>query len=343
MKKNNIFLLVLSLALFLVSCQKDLDWTPSVLGPIVYTKANVKDLSDLKDKRATYYLPSFDLGFPENVPVTVPPLYIERLGPQTINISDYFIDVTIDTANITTSISNPFPIPIGAGTKVVMRDAEDTTQSSVIYDFMIDEDIPAGGQFSSITIFENSVVTSTVYLYLEDFQSPGDTNVIFTSEPAEFSMEIGFLSIENIRILTDQELKVEQTMNMSLSNSSDSTLESGMLHIYLDNELPVNMAFQMYFMDQNDVGIIDSMFDGKANVIAGTTDPVTGSKITSTEAQIDIPINKAKLDLWKTSGNIRAVFNVNTNGMPGSFVTAGNTLDMQMTIAGDLDLVFTFN
>ncbi|NNC94549.1 MAG: hypothetical protein HKN92_03235 [Chitinophagales bacterium] len=338
-------LFLIAISVLYSSCnlgEETLNWKPSVIAPIIYTEVNVKDVSDLQDKRMKFEIDPSDLGFVSGVPVYVPPTYIERIGPKQIDLSDYFIDVDIDSATFKLIINNTFPIPIDSGTKIILRSMNDTLASSIIYQYRIEEDIPPESEFVVLTNLRDQNIPATVYLEIKDYRSSGGTLVTFSDDPTEFILDITFLTIKTVRIKTNNALQINDTLGLEFENSgSDSAIQDGTLSIKFRNDLPANVKFQLYFLD----GLFnktDSLFTDRISIPAGSTNSL-GVSLTVGEEVAEVIVDAKRVERWENSAHVGVKFNANTFGFPGTSVTASNDLNIRMHIGGDLDLKISLN
>lgn len=329
-----------------ISCTKNLVvedddvWESDWLAPLIKTRFTMDQLRELNDTKYEFNIPAIDLGFAENILVDVPALNISRLGPYQAPVSDWVKEIQIDTLAIEVELTNIFPIPIGAGTKLVLRNSTDTLNlSSIIAQIDIQQDIPAGGIFKTEIKSIQSTIGSNLYFYLDAFHSQGGNQVSFTSNPCKIKMNLKVIDLKRIDLYTNQQVVSTDTFKVELGDTLSSvndTLATGILDVMITNGLPVSSNMQLYFLNANKSTVIDSLFNEPLLVEPGTTSTL-GETITETNASSSISLNGNKIQHIRQSTYAVIQYELKTPSS-GLFVSANDHAFLQMKLIGDLKL-----
>lgn len=329
----------------LASCKKEFNmnkWEPDMLVPLIKGTATIKDVADLRDKIFVQNIPAIDIGFDPFVPVNVPELGISFVGPYPYTLSEYFRFVEVDSAVFEIELYNFFPIPISKGTKVIFRSSADTsTNANIIYSHELSQDIPAYGSYPKITdTVVNRIVTSEIFLYLENFKTAGATNVVFDTQPTQLKFEIKFLSVFRVALNTDKVYGISDTTEMELGEDVadyDDSTATGKLNVFLTSSMPINFNFQMYFYDASQSVLIDSLYYGEIYAPGCNTNQL-GVPVDSVERKFEIPITSERVRRLKEAKYMAYRLTGNTYGYPPDVVYAGETCGFKIQITGDIKL-----
>jgi len=329
----------------LASCNKDINldkWDPQMLMPIVKASATVENVADLRDRSFVQQIPALDIGYTTGVQVNVPPTQRAFVGPYAYTLSDYFNSVQVDSAVFSVELTNSFPISISSGTRIVFRSSPETaSRSNIVYEYVLAQDVPAGGTYSKFTdILINRTITSRIFLFLEDFKSPGGEDVIFGSQPSEVRFEIKFLSVFKAGINTGREYTICDTTGMELAgavtNFSDSTAD-GTLKLFINSSMPVNFTYQIYFFDETKTELIDSLYHGDM-VSPGCKADLSGVPYGSVEKKFEISISAERMRNLKRAKYMAYKFRGDTHGYTTPVVYIKGDCFLQMQLTGDIKL-----
>lgn len=194
--------------------------------------------------------------------------------------------------------------------------------------------------YSVNLIATNKFVNSTIYLYLENFKSPGGNGLIFTGQPTIISYELRFISLFKTGIKTNKDISIADSTAIDVSSSQEDYNDStatGKLTVFLTNSIPINVNFQMYFYDESRTVFIDSLYYGNLFVPAGNTD-TDGAPLSSEERKFEIPLSAERLSKLRQSKFAYYRIYCDTYGKPGSNVTAGSQCSLTIQITGDLKI-----
>lgn len=337
--------LVVLLSLFLASCDKKINldkWEPDVLAPLLKGTATFKEVTDLRDKNFTQKVPAIDIGYTPFTTVSVPPIKINFVGPYPYTISEYFSFVKVDSALFEIELFNMFPVPISQGTRVVFRSSPDTsTNANIFYSYTLTQDIPAYGAYPKFEdVVTNKTITTDIYLYLENFHSPGGNNVVFDSQPTLVKFKLKFLSVFTVAINAGKEYSIGDTTAMEITDeigSYDNNTATGMLHFFMNSSMPINFDFQMYFYDETKSIMLDSLYYGRLHTEGNHTTQL-GVPLDSVQRKFDIPLTADRIRRLKEAKFMAYRITGSTFGYPPGLVYLGPDCRLRLQLTGDIKL-----
>ncbi|MBL0309114.1 MAG: hypothetical protein IPP77_05395 [Bacteroidetes bacterium] len=98
------------------------------------------------------------------------------------------------------------------------------------------------------------MVTSDIYLRLENLKSPGGNGVYFKDGPLELNFDFKFLKVSKVAVRTEKEHTEMDTTEILFTDDVkdyDNNAAEGTLRVFLTNAMPINYNFQMYFLDDS--------------------------------------------------------------------------------------------
>lgn len=337
--------------LFTWSCSKDPDpfedlpnYSGEWLLPLVQGDASLLQLSQLQSIPLSTTISSTEIGFEAGPYDQIPAFSLPSVGPFPIAVWEYLDVMEIGISEVTVRLTNPFPITLNSGTRLILRNEANTTDpNNVVLDVAMEPDLAPGGVYESTTEVQNVEVTDTLYAYLVQISSPGGTNVLFDGSDAELDLTLSQVLVN--RLSVDAGIAYERRDSLFLeidaSAQNDTDAATGYIMVYADNGLPVNTSFQGYLYDQSNV-LVDSLFDTPFIIQGGQTDATgaTTSMITSSDT---IPIDAPTLAGFLRSNKIELVYGVNTLGYPGPTVSANSQASLRLQLVGDLRLNIAYS
>jgi hypothetical protein len=335
------------------SCRKDTDtaFDGNWLFPIAKGDLSMNSLSELKNLDYHIQIPALSIGQPVNFPVTSPGLQLKYVGPFGVQITDWLKRVDIDSLEFSGTLNNFFPIPIGAGTKVTMRTTRDTNSSNIAGVALIPAQVPPGGLFSFDIKVTKKTLNDSVFFFLDDFNSPAYSNVVFSSSPTKLDIRLKVITADYAEIYTNRNFYSVDTADFSagskdnLSSGSNGSVSdtsvSGTINVFLDNSLPANVVAQLYFLDVTRTQIIDSLFAPNLKTGGSGTDPA-GNPLNTISSKTTVPVTRKKVDNIKKASYVVSRFNFNTFGFPGAFVAVNRLPHLSVQFTGDLDIKIKF-
>lgn len=351
MKRNRyISLLIAACGLLWAACSKDRaaelrgDW----LFPLAKGDFSINTLSTLENLDYEINIPALSLGVPEGIPVSSPGLRISHVGPFAVRIAEWLRRIDIDTLEFSGNLENFFPVPIGAGTRITMRNSRDTSAGSIVGEMTINRDIAPGERFDFNIDVYNKTLIDSAYFYLDDFRSPPYSNVTFSTRASNLSIRLGVVAANYLEIYTNKRFSSTDTMEFSagsddLSGTTDLNDSSarGAIKVFCDNGLPAAVSGQIYFMDAARSRITDSLFPADLQIRAGQTDAAGATTVTNSTQQ-RIVISSEKLERIKAAGFIVTRFLVSSEGIAAPYVGANRNAALRLQFTGDLNITVRF-
>ena len=309
------------------------------LLPLVQGDASLIQLSQLRSLPLSATVNSAEFGLPSGTYPFVPPIDLPFVGPFPIAIAEYLVVMEVNTTDVTVRLNNPFPIPIGAGTRVVLRNTPvPGVTGNVVLDVPITPQLEANSTFEYVGAATSIEITDTLYLFLEQFNSPGGTNVTFEPTSSSIDIVLSRIEVARMEISTGRSFEREDSLSLSIEQDlqDETDIASGNIVFYADNGLPIEAFFQGYMYDAAGT-LLDSLFDSPFVVQAGVTDP-TGATTQITTSSDTIPIDPATLDGFLRSSKVVLRYGVSTMDQPGTSVSANSTAALRLQLVGDIRL-----
>ena len=357
--KYLLILLVFALAGCKVDELKDLGIKPNILGPVVKTTIDYEDFEDLTFGQTQYEIGA-NTNLSDTLPdqafqtaVIIPPFKLEgqKFPSEFLELGEYAERILIDTANIVISFENTFPFPIGADTRIVIRDEADT--SNIVVDHAVREDVPSGESYFFSVKPSDLLISNTLEIFVIDFQSPGTNEPTQVDEDAELAItiEVKILVIDRAEILPNKQYEIENVSDFEIDiDTNDTQAYSGLLWFKLDNGFPTEVDLELEALDENDnityKFFNDSIQNGVLSLPAGATDGI-GNVIAKTSSGWLELLNLQNEDIQKIVEarklRIKGTF-ITPNGPDAIYIIdAESAVDLVITadITIDIDKVET--
>ncbi len=332
------------------SCNKDKtneldgDW----LFPIAKGTISINSFSELENLNYQIDVPAISLGLPENVQLSSPGLQIAHVGPFPVRITDWLHRLDIDTLRFSGSLNNFFPIPIGEGTMISMRNSRDTSAASIVGSARIGADVPPGASFSFNIEVNNKTIGDSVFFYLDQFNSPPYSQVVFAPTPAKLNITLNVVTAKYVEIYTNKTFSSIDTSEFSAGDDDPTnnsplsdTAASGVINVFTDNGLPANVRGQLLFLNESKTAILDSMFINGLDIAGGQTDATGTTTVTNSKKSV-VPVLQKKLNNIKLAKYVVSHFELNTFGYSGLFVSANKGPKLTIQFTGDLNIRINF-
>lgn len=320
-------------------------WTSDWLLPLIKGKLAFENIKEISEVKTSFNVPSLDIGYPSGVNVNVPPLNISAVGPYKQSLSNWIHVVNFDSLEIMLSFQNVFPIAIGAGTKFSFRRSTNTNDpNNIIYQHTIPNDIAPNQNYSFDINVINNFLTDTVYIFLEQFTSPGGNNITFSATPSKINVEIKVIDINRVELYPNKSLTEIDTVDIDFSkeDTGTDTANYGKINFFVDNALPINFYIQVYFLDPINSQIVDSLLDNPFNAIGCNTN-ANGDPTNVNASKTSVNITTARIEKIKKSKRAVLSYKLNTLGYPPPYVVMSDKTYLKMQITGDLHLSFNLN
>lgn len=336
------------------SCRKDK--TSSLDGnwlfPVAKGSISLNTLNELKNITYNIDVPALSIGQPTNIPVSSPGLSLPHVGPFPLEISPWLHRIDVDTLEITGSLNNIFPIPIGAGTKVTIRSSRDTgSTASFLGSTLVATDIAPGGLLDFDFRIFNKTIGDSVYFFLDDFSSPPYSNVVFSTTPTRLKVTLKVITASYIEIYSGKTFASVDTVSFSAGSDDQlgngtggavsDTSVSGTVNLFLDNRFPAHITGQLYFMNDTRTQVIDSLFTTPFTIAGALTD-AAGNPVNVVSTVNRIPITRQKVDHIKQAAYVVSNFRLNTGGYTTPWVSANKSARLDIQLTGDLNIRINF-
>lgn len=320
------------------------DW----LLPLVKGQVSFETIRELSKVSTSFDVPSLDIGYASGISVNVPPITLPEVGPYKQPLSNWIHSIQFDTLDIALSFTNSFPIAIGSGTKFSFRRSDNTSApNNIIYQHTVQGDIQPNQQYDfDVQVFNNSV-TDTIYLFLEQFTSPGGNNVTFGTTPSKIKVEVKVIDIKKVELFPNRSVVEKDTVDVDFGEEETNTgpldtASHATVNFFLDHALPIHIATQIYFLDPVTNTITDSLLNPAVSAVGCSTD-ANGDPINVNSSKNSVYISNARIESIKKSKKAIVTFRLNTNGYPGPYVNLSDKTYLTLQITGDLHLSFNLN
>lgn len=334
----------------LFSCNKDGYGSSegAWLFPIAKGEFSLATLRNLRNTNYSATINPSNIGQPIGVVVNSPGLALDHVGPFAFRINDWLKRVDIDSLSISVSLDNAFPIPIGAGTIISIRNTNDViSNANIVSSVRIQQDILPGQRFAFDLKVLNKTLYDSVYFALDSFRSPPYNNVTFNTTPTLLQASLSIITSHYVEVYANKTISSKDTFEFdsgnqdNLGNNTGGIIHdsdvNGYLNVFLDNSVPANGKLQMYFLDATRTILLDSMFDFPITFLAVETDAAgTPQSVNSTLTKV--PIRRGKLDNIRQAKYTITDFVVNTNSTSKPFVSANRQATLKMQFTGDLNI-----
>lgn len=352
-RTSPLLLAALLAAVFAAGCRKEpndslLDDLPPYHGawllPLVKGDVSMQQIADVQHVELAADLAPDSIGFPSGTYTDVPPIALPPLGPFPVEVADFLYDIEAEVTDLVVTVTNNFPVPMGAGTSIELRNAPDRTDpATLLFDATFSSDLQPGQTFTATLSNEHVLVRDVLYIYVVGFNSPGGHNVTFSNASVPITLTMDIRSVDRVRIRTHEAFTTTDTFDIRIGDDLDGHTDAATGHVtvYADNGLPINSDVQLYFFDGAGV-LLDSLFHDTFNIPGGQTD-VNGHTTSISSVNDTVPVNADRLErlLDCRTGVIR--FNVNTEGYQGPFVAADAAAALHLQLVGDLKLNIDFD
>jgi hypothetical protein len=305
-------------------------WTTEILAPLVKAPLSAEEIVQLKDITFSQEVKMSDIGVPNGNYPMLPPIPPVSLPPYTLSTSADIASVTFASGKMAMTIQNNLPINLKAGATITIE-----AGTSVFFTHTLPNDINPGTTYIMTPEYDvaGKTINENVTLKVNNFASDGSSSsvTINGSEKLTVSFSIKGLKVQNIGLASNNSFELADTANFSITGSSVKTGEiSGKFVLFADNQMPVQMNVQAYFLDSTKK-VIDSLFvGGTQSIIAATVDG-SGFSNTTLTSSINIPVSTEKFEKIKPAKYLRSYAKVSTgSGAPLVFIRNTDKLTLQL-------------
>lgn len=302
-----------------------LDWQPEILAPIVKGTMGVLQQPDIENVDFSINIPATSLGLDAytgivpTVPAFGPIDSIKRYYTVTdANNQLVFESVEVDSITINTSFTNPFPVTLSAGMRIVFRNQGET---SALVTHTTTRDIAPNATYAFDELVLDATLKADLEIGIENIQSPGGNNVDFSNvSDLTMNIKLTISAVKAITLAPNVSASFETTDNFDLGLGNEVENIEGSLILKHNNQTPVNLAVQAYFLADDQTTVLDSLFEVPSAISAGDTLSV---RVSSTSL----------LNNLRNTKYLRFSTGFNTNGFTNSVRIDGATMYQFQIIA----------
>jgi hypothetical protein len=303
------------------------------LLPIAKTSVGFQNIKEISKIDFEVYVSPAELGFASNTPIDIPSFEIQTLGPYVKQLPSIVKTIQYDSLLFTIELVNGFPITLGAGTTISFRNSPAIADDNLLFKWIIDEPTLPGQVVNLTTVSSSNHFNENIYIYVEDLQSPGGNNVVFSGFPLSISTEFEVIDLNYIELHTGNEILSIDTLSISIEEPGDTfgVATGGVATIYFDNLLPAHQRFQAYFLD--DGVVIDSLFSSPG-MINGCSVDADGNPGELQSSQAKAPLSWSKWTKLAKSDKMVIHHHLHTNEYPGQHIRANENcrIDLQLVV-----------
>ncbi|MCS6820803.1 MAG: hypothetical protein NZ551_02940 [Microscillaceae bacterium] len=326
---------------FLLSCnldrftsdKVDVKIEPQMVVPLAKGELSIDDQPDLSsiDYDLSFTL---DIGVSGPVPLPVPPFSNKSSAPANFTIDEpIFSEMRVANFTFRGVLNSPFNITINKGAIIRLRNKNESTP---FVTHVTTQDIPPRGQYNFRVEASNFVVKPNLVLDVVNVSSPGSfTPVDVSNNQVNVRITLEFLKLDYIDFPSGSVNEIEYTGEFELGLSNDDRF-SGNIRIKFENRLPLNILFDVVFLESNQQTIAGQLTNPPIVLLQGTVDTPyrTSAMINATnilrdankikfiraKAQFSVPSNSPTVRVDKTRtlrfqmiGDLKAQLNLGGN------------------------------
>jgi len=311
---------VILLIALIIGCKpinpEEIDWKPEILAPFVKSNLEVYDFEELIFSGAEYNVEAGDLpipGYAPNIPIPfVPPIIKESLPPDYLNLSTFFNLIVVDSAAVKINLNNVFPIPIGANTKLTIRDS---VSKELVTEHYVNRQVAPGENYEFDFLIFDKKLSQTLEIKVEEFNSPGGTNVTFTNETLVINVLIQFVNLDWVEVENNVNFIDTSYTDVDFNIDGGSDPFQGTLSLFLDNNFPSEFKLRLDLYDDMDNFVYSLFGQNGVTVDRGVVD-VDGNVIKNTEFQLLNFIHTDNLPLLESATKLQIIAEFNTQKTP---------------------------
>ncbi len=340
MKPFNITFIMFVCILFL-GCEpidpEKIDWKPEILAPVIKSNLGIYDFKDVIFSGSAYEIDAGDLTIDDylldvEIPF-VPALTNIPLPPDYLKLSDFFNIIVIDSAAITIDLNNVFPIPIGRDTKLTIRDS---VSNELIAEHFITYDVPPGDNYEFDFYMFDKRISQTLEVRIEEFNSPGGSNVTFTNQTLTINVFVQFVEVDWIEVNNDVSYSDTSYSAVDFSLDGNSDPYSGSLSLFLENNFPTEFRIRLDLYDDMD-NYIYSFFGTEGVIVDRGVVDGGGNVIENSEFQFLNFIHTDDIPLIESATKLQTIVDFSTGSSATVNIIDENSF-IELIISGNLEV-----
>jgi hypothetical protein len=319
---------------------KDESMQSEWLLPFVKGAINPLKLTAIKDKHVHFEIGADALGFESSQPITSPiDLSFDNVGSFEVVTNDLIEKVVLDTCFIDFKITNNFPTTLQAGTLISLTSAGETEP---LINLSIDQDIAPGADYTIPFDLSGRIFTNKLIVRIETLKLAAFNDAVF-SDGIKMDLYVKTVSLQEVSIQTKQMHSITDTTDFDGSiinideyddQLDDSTVNAN-ITFNAENELPINLEFQAYFLDNNNL-IVDSMFNPIS--YSEAADYEGGVLIKKVNSKSNAFLSKQKLTNIKRATRVIYKLNFDSNKYSEPTITVTKDQALGFKLTGDVSI-----
>lgn len=331
---------------FQVSPKENSAWDSQWLLPLVHGELSIDDIREITESGAIASVSSLDLGFVSGVQVSVPPTVFERIGPFAIPTNDWIKSIGLDSLDASISLTNILPITIDQGTSFVLRNSPDTTsQTNILYKYVLPKTIYPNEFFNvDINIPLATTLGDSIYFSLEKFSTQGGDSLMFSSNPMKCEVRLRAAAINRIELYSNKELKLTDTIALSINAANEIDAKDGdsvYVKLKLENKLPLEQDFQLYFVHPFTQAVQDSLLESPIRLLAAETTSA-GTPLNSHSQEVSFGLSRKRMEVLAEYKKGVLSYRLSTKHATKPTVAANKNCTLSFKFIGDFNLNYSF-
>jgi hypothetical protein len=271
MIKSKLFLLIpLLMLLVMASCKFAPDainmpnWQVNVLGPLINATASANQVVQLTTLKGSVFVSMKQLGIAVDTTHTIPATGYQNLPAYNFKLFNSFKSLILETGTLYFTIQNKMAVPLNISTRIRICNHTDTLHP--LLDHTIAENVNAYSGSYPYTIgvdLSGKTLEDSLLMLISHVSTDTSNGPVYYTGDESFEVD-AFVeggTLYSGTIYNDS-LEFRDTTAFSVQGYKVKTvLESGIITTFITNGLPFDVSVQFYFMAENKVTILDSLFD----------------------------------------------------------------------------------
>ncbi len=257
-------------------------WDTQFIGPLVRSNASLDNILDIGDQRFSDTIRLCDAINPCTGNIIIPPVPSMDLPSDTLNYSDIYNRMTLDSGILNLTIVNRFPFNIKAGFIVEINN----TDGSNLVTFTLSSDLEPNGSAFFTDDLAGKSLTSEFIIEFRNFSSDGSGGFVDLdgSEFLGFEFEVITLKVREVSLVPGNIFTLTDTTDFTLDDGIviNSQPLTGILNIIADNQFAAGFVYQAVFMDEAN-NVVETLFDSVGIL---SPDTISTLSVEVTEATI---------------------------------------------------------
>ncbi|HAI75370.1 MAG TPA: hypothetical protein DCM08_03910 [Microscillaceae bacterium] len=309
---------------------RDLNWAPKLYTPLAKSTLSIQNIPGLQNQVFASSSGNFNLagggvlGFTGTVPFVVP-FSGASTTPATFNIgNNYVSSFALDTLVFSGRLTNPLPITLNRGMRIVIRNVGQATPAIV---HTTNRDIPANGTYTFSETALNVNLNDNLSLAIEDIGSPGSATPVTFNPGTPLSVSYQFrFAIGSITFLPNRSIpmQIDDSFRFNFQNAQEIT---GDILLNKESNFPLSLQVQVLFLTGG--SIVGAVPPTGIAIAAGTPASPTFGQTRVSASDL--------LNQLKTADGIRVLAVFTTPATPAT-INKNSALRVQLTADAQVKL-----